>query len=555
MRSVFILVICLFVSACSVVDIKTQFPNREAPLEENYFQVEIPTHDGLMITATVYQPKLAAGESAPIIVSTHGFGAFRMPRPMSVYGQMILTGEASLAAWRSGYWVISYDQRGFGGSDGEVRLMDPDYEVKDVSTVIDWVQRSLPRIAKDKKGDIAIGMIGESYGGGAQLMASIQDARIDAIVPIATWYDLAESLAPNDHVKTYWGAILVGFGGVNSGFDFGKIFDDEYFDLVNGQMNPAAKEDLVAHSPRYYCERGQYPQADMLLLQGFRDTVFSINQAEKNRQCGLKGGNDARLIAIQDGHILPWPTQAWSGMPFFNTQPTIVCGEKRFDTVEMVVQWWDEKLRGITPQDAIPGVCLTFSDDAGVVVQDVPVGGEVLAFDETTVSLIQTGWFEMLMEPVDKVVEFFNFSTYTAPIEQQELEGGTFRPGFLPLKVVEDAGYVVGVPKATLHLTTTVEEKDGVLFAAIGVKRAGDSYIHVLSEQYTPLPGDGTYDIDMPAVSSLLEVGDTIGLVLQGYSAQYWFNPEGWFSTATLSGEVSLPIQVATERGEMMVAN
>jgi len=542
MKKLMFLVLSIWLSACSVVDIKTQYPNPNAALESRYFQVKIPTHDGLFIAATVYQPALAVGESAPIILSTHGFGGFRMPRPMSIYGQLILTGEASLAAWENGYWVLSFDQRGFGESDGDVMLMDPDYEVRDVSSVINWVERHLPRVSKDDSGDLAIGMVGESYGGGAQIMASIQDARIDALVPIATWYDLAESLAPNDHVKTYWGAILIGLGGVSSGFDFGKMFDDEYLALINGKMNEAAKQDLVKRSPRYFCEKGQYPQADMLLLQGFRDTVFSINQAVKNRDCALKGGRDVRLIGIQDGHILPWPSQAWSGFPLFNTQDTIVCGDQKFQTVDMIVQWWNEKLRGIPPLNPIPNVCLTFSDDEGMVVESVPAGGDILAFEETEVSLIQTGWFEMLLEPVDHLLGAVSFPNETPALEDQTMKGGTFRPGFLPLKVMEEAGYVLGIPKAKLTLKTNVDEKDGVLFAAVGVRKNGSPYIHVLSEQYTPLPGDGYYDVDMPAISSQLEKGDTIGVVLQGFSSQYWFNPEGWFSSASLKGQLSLPI-------------
>lgn len=542
MRRVFFLVFCTMLAACSVVDIKTQFPKQYESMEARYFQVQIPTHDGLLLGATVYQPQLAVGETAPVILSTHGFGAFRMPRPVSIYGQMMVTGEASLAAWRNKYWVVSFDQRGFGESEGDVNLMDPQREVKDVSSIINWVEKHIPRITKDALGGSAIGMIGESYGGGAQIMSSIQDARIDAIVPIATWYDLADAIAPNDHVKTYWGAILVGFGGVSSGFDFGKMVSGPYLSLAGGRMNDEAKLDMATRSPRFYCENGQYPQADMLLLQGFRDTVFSINQAEKNRQCALKGGRDARLVAIQDGHILPWPVQSWSGVPFFNTQPTIACGNKRYQTVDMILQWWDLKLKGVAEPDPIPNVCLTFSDDEGIVASHVPQGGEGLAFSETSISLIQTGWFEMFMTPVDKLIGLVSFSTEAKPIEEQELDGGTFRPGFLPLKVIDEAGYVLGIPKAKLTLKTTVEDKDGVLFAAVGVRKPDSPYIHILSEQYTPLPGDGVYDVDMPAISRKLEKGDTIGLVLQGFSSQYWFNPEGWFSSATIAGEVALPI-------------
>ena len=37
------------------------------------------------LAATVYQPELQAGENAPLIIATHGFGGFRAKRPMSIY--------------------------------------------------------------------------------------------------------------------------------------------------------------------------------------------------------------------------------------------------------------------------------------------------------------------------------------------------------------------------------------------------------------------------------------------------------------------------------------
>ena len=43
-------------------------------------------------------------------------------------------------------------------------------------------------------------MIGESYGGGAQILGSIHDERLAALVPIATWYDLADGFAHGDKV-------------------------------------------------------------------------------------------------------------------------------------------------------------------------------------------------------------------------------------------------------------------------------------------------------------------------------------------------------------------
>jgi ABC-2 type transport system ATP-binding protein len=40
-----------------------------------------------------------------------------------------------------------------------------------------------------------------------------------------------------------------------------------------------------------------------------------------------------------------------------------------------------------------------------------------------------------------------------------------------------------------------------------------------------------------------LKAGDRVGLVVYGYTWQYFFNPSYWWSIANVSGQVSLPIQ------------
>lgn len=538
----FALISAALISGCSTTNIQNQYTDIKAPLDKRYYHVDIPTHDGLRLKATVFQPELAPGETAPVIISTHGFGAFRMPRPVSIYGTMIITGKASLAAWHNKYWVVSYDQRGFGDSDGDVQLMDPAFEVKDASSVVDWIEQYLPRISKDSNGGTAIGMIGESYGGGVQLLTSIHDDRIDTIVPITTWYDLSSSLAPNDQVKIIWGRMLFSFGGINSGFDFPKAFEKPYLELLKGRITPEAKQELAIRSPAHYCDNGQYPQASMLLLQGFRDSIFTINQGMSNQECGLKGGNDARLIAIQDGHILPWPVQSFSGMPMYNTQPAITCGENKYQTIDMIIQWYNLKLKGIPEPEPIPEICITFSDDDGMVASQIPTGGDRFSFNDVRISLNKSGWFEVIMEPLDKLAGVFIPAGKTPTAEDQEIKGGTFRPAFIPLKVMDANGYIAGIPTADIQMETTTNKKDSVIFAAIGVRKPGSPYIHILGEQYTPITGAGQHQIELAAVSSRLQTGDTVGLILQGFSGQYGIFRNGWFSSATLSGSLGLPL-------------
>ncbi|MCG8312181.1 MAG: CocE/NonD family hydrolase [Pseudomonadales bacterium] len=542
-RSLVLSFCVVLVSACSTLDVKTHYAqySPQQGLEADYYQIDIETHDGLTLRATLYQPQLAPGETAPVVIHAHGFGVFRMSRPLSLYGQLLLSGEAALETWKQKYWLISFDQRGFGDSDGKVNIMDVNKEVKDVSTIVSWVEDNLPRVSRDQSGDLVVGMIGESYGGGAQLLASIFDDRIDAIVPITTWNDLNDALAPNGHVRTAWGGFLLGGGILGSLFDFDKAFASPYTDLFNGKLNVAAAMELEKRSPAMYCAEGKYPQADMLLIQGFRDTVFPVNHAYKNWLCGKQGGVDARLVAIQGGHILPWPMQSWSGMPFYNTEAVVRCGSYEEETISMVVNFFDEKLKNKVPSQKIPSICLTAPNGDGLVADDVPQHGIQLNLADSELDLIHSGWFEVLLQPMDSLFSLFWRRTNQTS-DLSELTGGTMRPAFKPLLQITHSSQLLGIPKLNINLRTTDEDKESTVFVGVGLRRNGSYKVELVSEQLMPLPGDGHYEIALSAVSTTVEPGDQVGLLMQGFSGQFFFNPDGWFESAHLAGSVELPL-------------
>ncbi len=513
-------------------------------MDADHYTVEIKTWDNKLLKATVFQPELRAGETAPLVIHSHGFGGFRADGPMSFYGNFVISGEAAVAAWEAGYWVISYDHRGFGSSEGEIHLMDPKFEVEDFSSVIDWAEENLPGLARDAQGDVLVGGVGESYGGGVQILASMKDPRIDAIVPITTWFNLEQVMAPNGHVKGAWGGILVGAGVFSSFFDFGMITEDKYLNLVGGKMNPKVQSDLAVRSPSHYCEQGQAIQSDALFIQGFRDTLMPVNQGYYNWQCALRAGRDARLIGIQDGHVLPWPMQSWSGMPVYNTQPEVVCGEKTFSTVGMIVQWFDEKLKHVNTSNAqsIPSLCMTYSDETGDDLPQMVFGGATYDVRPTNVKLMHSGIAEFLFTPGESVAAMF--APVGAPefAEEAEVTGGTLRPAFIPLAMIPKAQNMAGIPLAELEFTPDSETGTGTAYVAIGVREPGSPEIKVLGDQFTPLVGAGHYRLELPGVSYQFQPGDMVGLVVQGFTAQYFLDPEGWLDSAKISGEVQLPL-------------
>ena len=143
----------------------------------------------------------------------HGFGGSKQ----SVRQEAVRLAEA-------GYAVLTWSARGFGRSTGEIALNSPDYEVKDVQQLIDWLAKR-PEVRLDAAGDPRVGIAGGSYGGAIALMAAAHDARVDAIVPQITWSDLADALFPdvtgkgpeNGVFKRMWAGIFFGRGGAGAG--------------------------------------------------------------------------------------------------------------------------------------------------------------------------------------------------------------------------------------------------------------------------------------------------------------------------------------------------
>ncbi|MCZ4322501.1 alpha/beta hydrolase family protein [Pseudomonas anguilliseptica] len=497
-----LLLAALLLSGCAARD---QLPDFSATAQQDlpatYFDAVIHGRDGTRLSATIFQPALKAGEQAPVIVHTHGWGGWRVTRPNGFYGTQMMSGRAAVKAWQAGYWVISYDQRGWGGSEGNIEMMNPEYEVQDALAVIDWAAANLPRLSMDAPNDPKVGMLGESYGGAVQLLASATDPRIDAIVPIATWYDLSEALAPDSHMKVGWTGVLLSLG-LSTGYDLGKFVQAPYLQSADGRMREPVRAELKAHSLTSYCARGQRPQADALLIQGMRDTLFPLNQGLAIRDCLQQGARDVRLLGMQGGHILPPPMQRWSGLPPFNNEAVLNCDGRAINLYQSIISWYEDKLRGRKGVAAsIPDFCVSLDLDQGVALQQLPASQRI----ELPVTLIRP------------------------------LSSGLLQPSrFIPLQQVQMSSALVGVPR--VHL----ENAEGMptLFAAMVVKRA-DGSSAVLSEQVTPLNGQAS--TELAAVSAQLQPGDTLGLRISGFSGQYLFNGSWQFASSTLHGSIEWP--------------
>jgi hypothetical protein len=188
----------------------------------------VTTWDGVPLDTTVTLPS-ASARGRPLVAEIHGFGNSK-----SEYLDPSSTAYTDNAyGWaRAGYGVLTYTARGLWGSCGTpesrltnplacargyIHLADVRFEVRDTQTLIG-------RLVDEGVADAnAIGVTGDSYGGGQSLMlAALRDRvmlpdgqlapwrspagaslRIAAAAPVIPWTDLAYAAAPNGRTLTY----------------------------------------------------------------------------------------------------------------------------------------------------------------------------------------------------------------------------------------------------------------------------------------------------------------------------------------------------------------
>jgi pimeloyl-ACP methyl ester carboxylesterase len=258
------------------------------------------------ICYTLFRPEGAdAGHPVPLVFHSHGWGGSRTTDP------------ASFEEWTTnGFGVLSFDQRGFGASGGKAHVEHPDFEGQDVQRLVDVVA-GLDWVAKEAPGDPLIGAIGGSYGGGYQFVGAFTElrdrgaTRFDVLAPEITWWDLKESLAPQEVVRSLWVSALYAAGTdahtdtVNRGFVYGAATGN----WSNGEVVPDS--DLTAffqkNGPAWHVSQGRKLDIPVLFGQGITDNLFNLNQGLKNYDNALTPSARARSIFVgyNGGHVLP----------------------------------------------------------------------------------------------------------------------------------------------------------------------------------------------------------------------------------------------------------
>ncbi|MBB3046646.1 pimeloyl-ACP methyl ester carboxylesterase [Litorivivens lipolytica] len=254
------------------------------------YQVTLTSATKQTISFQVFEPATFDCDNVnqgahPLALHGHGFGGLRLQEADQLTQKLV----------DAGYAVISIDQRGFGDSEGTVRVMDPDFEGKDLVQILDWAEEHLDYLAwrndsskefvarpADRTsisgGDnLLAGAYGSSYGGGYQLLLHAVDPkdRLDALAPDITWHDLRYSLNPGDTLKTAWDLLLVA-GGEGGSYVPGLTSANPQTVKPGSGLDPYIRETLLRgastnefprnglewfryHSPTYWCDLRDEP--------------------------------------------------------------------------------------------------------------------------------------------------------------------------------------------------------------------------------------------------------------------------------------------------------
>lgn len=536
----------------------------------------ITADDGETIAFTSYIPDNPNGRLVPLILHGHGFGLSRAknlenPSPLEAFTTKDVSGEVARQAWLDkGYYVISFDQRGFGDSSGKISVMDPDLDCQSVSSIIDWAQLNLPNLKTDK-GDPLIGAVGLSYGGGFQTVCSSVDKRFDAIVPLATWSHLPYSLYPQSSPKTSWLDVL----GIASRGNLEDYLWPAFLQAnTSGEIDSAVIDKLAGHGPLSFClgERSDgrsLSSADALFIQGANDILFNTNEAVENYECWAAKGNDSYLFVQRDGHILPL-LQDPGEMLLFGTDKTLYCGDQQFDTTALALGFLANKLMG-EAQAALPKVC--FSHGAteqgrsfaevyrgGVnspipnsevipggaayviaLLQNLPLAttlevlaglpGELASVLEAVLGGLQNP--AAIADSLDDIIALI-----PAEVVSKTLAAGQF----IPLTTASSNGLLAGIPTANLLLEGGNGEGN-LLYIGLGKRRNGGD-ASLINDQLRPLRGTGSKLIELVGVNDDIQAGDELGLMVYGVHPYYLY-PAALVQPplpVSVSGSVQLPI-------------
>ncbi|GAA2804178.1 alpha/beta fold hydrolase [Streptomyces showdoensis] len=224
----------------------------------------ITASDGIRLSA--FSIKLKGDAPRPVVI---------VPAGWNPYGWLPFL-HAYLKLAQRGYHVLAYSPRGIGikgwpsTSEGFVDVAGPN-DWADGSSVIDYAQESFE--------PSRVGFLGESYGSGISQLVAAHDpaARVDAVVALSTWGNLATSLYDNGTRHLEAVQALIAF----TGGPLEEKFDDGAQQLLKDFLSGRNLDEVVAwgteRSPETYVDQTNARGIPTFFSNTWHETLFPVN--------------------------------------------------------------------------------------------------------------------------------------------------------------------------------------------------------------------------------------------------------------------------------------
>jgi ABC-2 type transport system ATP-binding protein len=446
--------------------------------------------DGTKIVYTLMTPDNASSANrVPAVLITHGYGGSRQTTPDGFVGDLLA----------SGYAVLTWDQRGFGESGGQVEVDDPQVEARDVSALIDVLARD-PRIARNGPGDPKVGMSGGSYAGGIQWVTAARDRRVDAIAPEISWHNLLESLIPSGVVKTGWGVALFGVGqtsvtgGLNPTSPAG-IQTGTYDPIINqalaegtatGQFSQPVRDFFAEKGPDYLLPKVKAPT---FIIQGTIDTLFPPTQAVENWSA-MKADHPGQPLKMA------WYCSGHGTCSPFDPGPDGFIDQR-------IIAWFDRYVKNRGGTNTGPPFEYVTNDGVWHQASDYPVPGTVDRTGAGSGTVVVNG----------------------GPTTSGLLQGSE-APASLDIPIPSGPGTLIGAPHVTLTENGTGTATDEPNQATLFLQMVDTTTSNVIGNQVTPTVvstdgSDHTYDLRIEPISYTIPAGDQVALEVASTSTSY----------------------------------
>lgn len=265
---------------------------------------EPDTTTPVKICYTLFKPAGASADAqVPMILHSHGWAGSRT------------RSEAAVQPWLdAGFGVLSFDQRAHGESTGVAHVMNPAFEGKDVVKIVDLIA-GLDWVEQERRGDPVLGSVGGSYGGGFQFAGAFTElqehgrTRFDALAPEITWWDLKQSLAPDNIPRAWWLQLLYASGGHRLPPEMQRLFQTYLVQgrWPDGEDGKLADAFFAKNGPAWHVSQGRRLDIPVLLGQGLTDNLFPLQQGLRNfdRALTRKARSQSMLVGYNGGHTLP----------------------------------------------------------------------------------------------------------------------------------------------------------------------------------------------------------------------------------------------------------